>query len=268
MKAACTSCGEQIGPQARFCPSCGTRLGQATPARSRYMSVLFCDLVASTALNEAIGDEAMFSLLGQYQDLCRKIVVAEGGYVAKFMGDGMLAYFGFPGAMKNSAGSAVSAALSIIEAAAGLVAPGGVRPSASAGVATGWMVVGDAHASPDARETLAIGGTVNMAARLLAATRPGTVAVGDEVCRKLDPSSFARSFLGLHSLKGFANPVAVWAVTRDASPAALPEFVGRDSAMADLAAIWRAVRAGEVRAVEVVAPGGFGKTTLSGAGRQ
>jgi len=263
VKAACGSCGEQVGPQARFCPACGTRLGQTTPTRSRFMSVLFCDLVASTALNEAIGDEAMFALLAQYQDLCRKIVAAEGGYVAKFMGDGMLAYFGFPGAMKNSAGSAVSAALSIIEAVAGLVAPGGTALCASAGVATGWMVVGDANTGPDARETLAIGGTVNMAARLRAATRPGTVAVGDAVCRRLDPGGFARRFLGLHSFKGFGNPVAVWAISRDRSTPALPDFVGREGAMATLDAIWHAVQAGQVRAVEIVAPGGFGKTTLA-----
>ena len=247
---------------ARFCPSCGTRLLAQAPARSRFMSVMFCDLVESTALNEQIGDEAMFALLAEYQDICQSVVDEEGGYVAKFMGDGMLAYFGYPVAMKNSATNAVSAALGIIERVKRLTRPGGADLQVSAGVATGWVVVGDAHASPTARETMAIGGTVNLAARLLAATRPGTVAVGDEVCRKLDPTAFTRSFLGIHPLKGFSNPIAVWAVARAQASRTIGEFVGRSGALLQLMAAWEEASRGALRAVEVQAPGGFGKTTL------
>ncbi|EYD74895.1 hypothetical protein Rumeso_03536 [Rubellimicrobium mesophilum DSM 19309] len=258
----CSVCGGAIDPGARFCPSCGTRLVGQAPARSRFMSVLFCDLVESTALNERIGDEAMFALLAAYQDICQSVVDEEGGYVAKFMGDGMLAYFGYPVAMKNSASNAVSAALGIIERVRRLSGPGGAALQVCAGVATGWVVVGDAHASPAARETMAIGGTVNLAARLLAATRPGTVAVGDEVCRKLDPAAFTRSFLGIHPLKGFSNPIAVWAVARAQASPSRGEFIGRTGALGRLMATWDEASRGRLRAVEVQAPGGFGKTTL------
>jgi len=258
----CATCGGAVGPGARFCPSCGTRLLGQSPVRSRFMSVLFCDLVESTALNERIGDEAMFALLGAYQEICQSVVDEEGGYVAKFMGDGMLAYFGYPVAMKNSATAAVSAALGIIERVKRLAGPGGAELQVCAGVATGWVVVGDAHASPAARETMAIGGTVNLAARLLAATRPGSVAVGDEVCRKLDPSSFTRTFLGIHPLKGFSNPIAVWAVARAQAAPSRGEFVGRTGAQEALLRAWDEAGAGDVRAAEVQAPGGYGKTTL------
>jgi len=227
------------------------------------MSVLFVDLAGSTALTEAIGDEAMFALLARFQDLCRSVVAEEGGYVAKFMGDGMLAYFGFPGAMKNSAASAAAAALAIVERSARLGPDDNTPMLVSAGVATGWVVVGDAHAGPAARETLAIGGTVNMAARLLATTDPGSVAVGDDVCRKLDPAVFARDFLGLRQFKGFAHPVAAWAISRAHHPPSLPDFVGRAAALARLDAVWADVKAGNVRTVELLAPGGYGKTTLA-----
>lgn len=262
-KMFCDSCGKSVHEDARFRPECGTRLVGASPVRSRFMSVLFVDLAASTALTTAIGDEAMFALVVRFQDLCRNTVADAGGYVAKFMGDGMLAYFGYPGAMKDSAGSAVATALTIVERAAHLGPEGGPPLRVSAGVATGWVVVGDAHAGPAARETLAIGGTVNMAARLLASTGPGSVAVGDEVSRRLDPAVFARQFIGLHDLKGFANPIAVWTIARANQRPTVPDFVGRAGAMARLDAIWADVKSGSVRAVEVVAPGGYGKTTLA-----
>ncbi|HVG48730.1 MAG TPA: adenylate/guanylate cyclase domain-containing protein, partial [Rubellimicrobium sp.] len=259
----CSVCGGAVGLGARFCPSCGTRLLGQSPVRSRFMSVLFCDLVDSTALNERIGDEAMFALLGAYQEICQSVVDEEGGYVAKFMGDGMLAYFGYPVAMKNSATAAVSAALGIIERVKRLAGADGAELQVCAGVATGWVVVGDAHASPAARETMAIGGTVNLAARLLAATRPGSVAVGDEVCRKLDPTAFTRSFLGIHPLKGFSNPIAVWAVARAQAARSRGEFIGRTAALDRLLRAWEEAGAGQARAAEVQAPGGYGKTTLA-----
>lgn len=263
MTDTCAACQSPLSQGARFCPDCGTRLVGATPVRSRFMSVLFVDLAESTAMTEAIGDEAMFALLARFQDLCRAVVADQGGYVAKFMGDGMLAYFGYPGAMKDSAGSAAAAALDIIGASAQLANAGGPPLQVSAGVATGWVVVGDAHASAAARETLAIGGTVNMAARLLASAGPGAVAVGDDVCRRLDPAVFARQFIGLRNLKGFTNPIAVWTVTRANQRVSLPEFVGRSAAMAQVEQGWAEVRTGSVRAVELVAPGGYGKTTLA-----
>ncbi|HEU0220885.1 MAG TPA: zinc-ribbon domain-containing protein, partial [Paracoccaceae bacterium] len=110
----CSNCGASTIPGARFCMSCGARLGGLSLVRSRFMSVLFCDLAESTALTERIGDEAMFDLIMRFQAICQAVTDANGGYVAKYTGDGMLAYFGYPEAMKNSAATAITAALEII----------------------------------------------------------------------------------------------------------------------------------------------------------
>ncbi|HEU0220943.1 MAG TPA: AAA family ATPase, partial [Paracoccaceae bacterium] len=142
-------------------------------------------------------------------------------------------------------------------------APGDRPLLVSAGVATGWMVVGDTHQGQPARETLAIGGTVNLAARLQAEAGPGRVAVSEEVCRRLDPALFALRPLGARPLKGFANPVDVWIVAPAEEEAAPFEFVGRADTLGILEREWASAKAGAARVVDIVAPGGYGKTTLA-----
>jgi class 3 adenylate cyclase len=101
--ANCTKCAADLQPTARFCSVCGTPVATIIDVRSRFMTVLFCDLSNSTAITESLGDEAMFGVITRYQQICTDAIFEHGGFMAKFMGDGMLAYFGYPEAMKNSA---------------------------------------------------------------------------------------------------------------------------------------------------------------------
>jgi class 3 adenylate cyclase len=229
------------------------------------MTVLFCDLAGSTSMAGSIGDEAMFALIRDYQDICNQVTAEHGGYVAKYMGDGMLAYFGYPDAMKNSAAQAVSAALQIIRQTSQITLPDGSGLTASAGVATGWMVVGDAHASAAAAEVMAIGSTVNLAARLQAEAGPGQVAVSSGTSQRLSPERFALSRLGVRPIKGFAEPLEIW-LAGEAGAAAPPAvFVGREKLQKALGEAWTTASSGEVTFAGIVAPGGYGKTALARA---
>lgn len=262
---ACPSCGAALQAGARFCSSCGTRIAEQAEAHSRYMTVLFCDLAGSTSMAGAIGDEAMFAVIRGYQDICNKVTAEHGGYVAKYMGDGMLAYFGYPDAMKNSAAQAVSAALQIIAKTSGITLPDGSALTASAGVATGWMVVGDAHASAAAAEVMAIGSTVNLASRLQAEAGPGRVAVSSGTSQRLSPEHFALSRLGVRPVKGFAEPLEIWLADEAGSAAPPAVFVGREKLQKALGEAWTAASSGEVTFAGIVAPGGYGKTALARA---
>lgn len=264
-RLACKTCGTHVPPGARFCSSCGAQISLRDDVRSRFMTVLFCDLAASTALTESVGDEAMYGLISRFQQVCNDLVIENGGYVAKFMGDGMLAYFGYPEAVKNSSAAAVRTAHQVIERLQAAAAPGGVTLSASAGVATGWMVVGDARASSSAAETMAIGRTVNLASRLQVFAGPGSIAVSEDASRRLDPREFAMRPLGAHPIKGMAAPENVWLATPVPAADLTTVFVGRSRFRHELAEVWAEVRRGGLRIAEIVAPGGYGKTTLASA---
>ncbi|MGR3760940.1 adenylate/guanylate cyclase domain-containing protein [Roseobacteraceae bacterium NS-SX3] len=263
--ASCPACGARVPVGARFCGNCGARTGELSEAHSRYMTVLFCDLSGSTTMTGAIGDEAMFALIRQYQTICNRVTSEHGGYVAKYMGDGMLAYFGFPDAMKNSAAQAVAAALDIIRKTGQMPTPGGTGLMASAGVATGWMVVGDAHAGAAAAEVMAIGSTVNLASRLQSEAGPGRVAVSPETGQRLNPERFALSRLGIRSIRGFAEPLEIWLAAEAGARAPAAVFVGRETLRARLAAAWQKAQQGNVVLAGITAPGGYGKTALAKA---
>lgn len=262
---ACKSCGTHVPPGARFCSVCGAQILVREEVRSRFMTVLFCDLAASTALTESVGDEAMYGLISRFHQICNDLVIENGGYVAKFMGDGMLAYFGYPEAVKNSSAAAVRTAHQVIERLEGAAAPGGMTLSASAGVATGWMVVGDARASSSAAETLAIGRTVNLASRLQAFAGPGNIAVSEDASRRLDPGEFALRPLGEHPIKGMAAPESVWLAAPVPASQTSTVFVGRGAFRAELSQVWSEVRSEGLKIAEIIAPGGYGKTKLAAA---
>ncbi|TMM51769.1 AAA family ATPase [Sulfitobacter sabulilitoris] len=263
MTIDCSGCGETLPDTARFCSSCGARVVERSAVHSRFMSVLFCDLVASTNLTSTLGDEVMFDIVTRYQTICNDVTAEFGGYVAKYMGDGMLAYFGYPEAMKNSAAAAVRAGQEIIARTQALTLPGGRELSANAGVATGWMVVGEANAGSPAAETMAIGGTVNLAARLQAEAGTGEVIVSAETGQRLDPSRFELFPLGARSVRGFDAPIEIWRAAEADEDAPNAVFVGRTMMRAQLDAAWRHTLEHGVTVVEIVAPGGFGKTALA-----
>ncbi len=261
--AVCPSCSAALLAGARFCSSCGARLVERGVARSRFMTVLFCDLAGSTALTDALGDEAMFDVVTRYHEICNSVTADHGGFVAKYMGDGMLAYFGYPQALKNSALPAVKAALEIVGKTSRISLPGRGSLAASAGVATGWMVVGDVNTGSPAAEILAIGGTVNLAARLQAEAGSGNVAVSAETGRRLEAASIALAPLGARKMRGFSRDVEVWLAANDATEAPVNAFVGRVAQRAQLRELWQSVCENRIEAAVITAPGGYGKTALA-----
>lgn len=258
----CVHCAAPLEKAARFCSTCGTKVEEKRPVHSYYMTVLFCDLAGSTELTEQLGDEAMFDLITKYQDVCNEVVADLGGYVAKFMGDGMLAYFGYPEPLKNSANAAVRAGINIIERSHEILVPRG-EISASAGTATGWMVVGDANIGAAAAETMVIGGTVNLAARLQSEAGKGRIAVSSETGQRLDPTQFVLTPLGSRDLRGFVDPVRVWLVDAAVSGQRVGAFVGRAPMRAALGDVWKNVQNGQVASAVIQGRGGFGKTSLA-----
>lgn len=262
MSLTCTHCAEPLAENVRFCSACGTRVVEKRAAHSHFMTVMFCDLAGSTQLTDQLGDEMMFELITRYQDICNEAVPDHGGYVAKYMGDGMLAYFGYPEPLKNSANAAVSAALHIIERTREIPVLGS-EVSASAGTATGWMVVGDTNAGAAAAETMAIGGTVNLAARLQAEAGINRLAVSSETGRRLDPTKFGLTPLGARNLRGFSDPVQVWLVATADSGQHVATFVGRAPMREALRDAWGVAQGGQIVSVVIQGPGGFGKTSLA-----
>ena len=153
----CPACGTATPPAAKFCPQCGTALSTAprapaAEAERRQLTVMFVDLVGSTALASRLDPEEMGALLRAYQDAVAGEVVRFEGYVAKFMGDGVLAYFGYPRAHEDAAERAVRAGLAVTEAVARFRAPTGSPLATRVGIATGLVVVGDLVGEAEAQE--------------------------------------------------------------------------------------------------------------------
>ena len=148
-------------------------------AERRQLTVMFCDLVGSTALSARLDPEDMREVIRAYQDACSGAVARYDGFVAKFMGDGVLAYFGFPRAHEDDAERAVRAGLDITAAVAKLDTPASVRLNVRIGVATGIVVVGDVIGQGSAQEQAVVGETPNLAARLQALAEPGAVVIAE-----------------------------------------------------------------------------------------
>src|SRR5713101_8120643 len=184
--------------------------GKAPEAERRQLTVMFCDLVGSTALSARLDPEDMREIVGAYHRCCADLITMAGGFVAKYMGDGVLAYFGYPQAHEHDAERAVRAGLALIERIGRLETTGGTLAS-RVGIATGLVVVGDLIGSGDAQERGVVGETPNLAARLQQMAPPNTVLVA-EATRRLVGDLFEYNDLGAVALKGLAEPVPAWQV--------------------------------------------------------
>ncbi len=184
----------------------------APAAERRHLTVLFCDLVGSTALAARLDPEEMGEIIRAYQDCCAAVIDQHGGHIAKLIGDGLLAYFGFPRAQEHAAERAVRAGLGLVEAVGRLILPNGLRLQARVGIASGLAVIGEIAGTGAGRAVMAVGELMNLAARLQVLAAPGTVIVAAST-RDLLGELFALESLGPRSLKGFADPVAAWRVT-------------------------------------------------------
>jgi class 3 adenylate cyclase len=183
-------------------------------AERRQLTVLFVDLVASTELAAALDPEDMGVVIRAYQRGCAEAVERWAGHVAKYMGDGMLAYFGWPQAHEDEAERAVRAGLAIIETVARLETPASAPLAARVGIATGLVMVGELIGEGAAQERTVVGETPNLAARLQALAAPGSVVIS-QATRRLVGGLFELSDLGPQRLKGFAEPLAAWRVDGD-----------------------------------------------------
>jgi class 3 adenylate cyclase len=239
----------------------------AVDAERRQVTVLFCDMVGSTALSNAVDPELLGSVLRRYQDATAGAIGRFGGFVAKFMGDGVLAYFGFPRAFEDAAERAVRAAIAILAEVGGIELPDGSRARSRIGIATGLVVVGEIIGSGTAQERTIVGDTPNLAARLQALAAPDTILIS-EATQSLLGGLFELESTGAHELKGFARPVPAWRVRGEAAVASrfaairtgtLP-LVGRAHEMGLMLERWRLARMGEGQIVTVTGEAGIGKS--------
>jgi len=188
-------------------------------AERRQLTVMFCDLVGSTALSSRLDPEDLRGIIGAYHRCCTELVERNGGFVAKYMGDGVLAYFGYPQAHEHDAECAVRAGLALVEAVPKLKTAAGVPLQVRVGIATGLVVVGDLIGAGASQEQAVVGETPNLAARLQALAEPGAVVISSST-RGLTGGLFEYRDLGTVALKGFAEnvPAAICSsVTRSAA---------------------------------------------------
>ncbi len=235
-------------------------------AERRQLTVLFSDLVGSTRLSQQLDAETLREVMGRYQDTVSALVAAEDGHVAKYLGDGVLAYFGWPHAHEDQSERAARAGLRIAAAVAGL-SGGGEPLAARVGIATGAVVVGELSGESGA----ITGETPNLAARLQAEAAPGEVVISD-VTRRLLGEAFALDDLGARALDGFEAPVPLWRLRAErvvdsrfeaARGTALTPFIGRASELALLEERWALARGGEGQVVLISGEAGIGKSRLS-----
>lgn len=277
--------GLPLGPRRRILSALATSAsapppGQRSPIVSpgavaheperRHLTVLFCDLVGSTELSQRHDPEDLRDIVRRYQDACAGVLARYGSGVAKFLGDGVLAYFGYPEAHEDEAERAVRAGLDMVDAVARLQADG--RPlAARVGIATGLVVVGDIGGSGDANAV--VGETPNLAARLQAEAPPGAVVIAPAT-RRLAGNWFSYEDMGARILKGIAEPVAVTRVIAAHSAESrfsairarrLTPFVGRLEEIALLSARWRMAKHGEGQVVLLSAEAGVGKSRIAEA---
>jgi class 3 adenylate cyclase/predicted ATPase len=240
-------------------------------AERRQLTVMLCDLVGSTALSARLDPEDMREIIGAYHRCCAEQIEGTGGFVAKYMGDGVLAYFGYPLAHEDDAERAVRAALGLTAAIPKLQIGSDAPLQVRVGVATGLVVVGDLVGRGAAQERGVVGDTPNLAARLQALAEPGQVVIA-EGSRRLARGLFEYDDLGRVPLKGLTDPVQAWRVLglraiesrfEAQHEASLTPLVGRDEELDLLLRRWRRAAGGEGQVVLLSGEPGIGKSRLT-----
>ncbi|TIS39496.1 MAG: hypothetical protein E5W95_13230 [Mesorhizobium sp.] len=245
-------------------------------AERRQLTVMFVDLAGSTALSGQLDPEEMGEVIRKYQHAVAEEIRRVDGHVAKYMGDGVLAYFGWPRAHEDEAERAVRAGLAIAAAVANLATPAKEPLGARVGIATGLVVVGDLIGEGAAQEEAVVGATPNLAARLQALAQVGNVVVAGTT-RLLLGELFELVDLGTHDLKGFAQPVQAWLVMGESRTEGrfealhgmrLSSLVGRDQEIALLLDRWRQAKDGRGQVVLLSGEPGIGKSRIAIALRE
>ncbi len=237
-------------------------------AERRHLTVMFCDLAGSTALSGRMDPEDLREVISTYQNCVAETVRRFDGFLAKYMGDGVLVYFGYPRAHEDDAERAVRAGLSLVQVVGQLQAAEPLR--VRVGIATGLVVVGDLVGVGEAQERGIVGETPNLAARLQDLAKPGSIVVAAST-RRLLGSRFRLCDLGRQELKGFAGPIEYWAVEgvsvsesrfESVRSGRLTGFVGREHELGLLMGRWKLAQDGEGQVVLLSGEPGIGKSRI------
>ena len=252
-------------------PSSAANTSPEDRAERRQVTVMFSDLVGSTALSAQMDPEDLRDVISAYQKSVTETVNRFGGFVAKYMGDGVLVYFGYPQAHEDDAERAVRAGLELIAAISDLKTHAALKTRV--GIATGLVVVGDLIGSGASQEQAIVGDTPNLAARLQSVAEPNSVVVAEST-RRLVGNLFELEDLGSQELKGILGPVRAWAALRPASvegrfeamhASGLTDLVGREEELDLLLRRWSKAKSGSGQVVLLSGEPGIGKSRLAAA---
>ena len=242
-------------------------------AERRQLTVMFCDLVDSTALSRRLDPEDLQDVIRRFLDACSQTIGRFNGYIAKYMGDGMLVYFGYPQAHENDAERAVHAGLALLDTVKALHHDNShpeLRIAARIGIATGQVVVGELMGQDTAKERSVFGETPNLAARLQGVAQPNQLII-DPVTKRLVGNEFECADHGVFSLKGFDTPIQAWDVLsirlstsrfESSRSSHLTNFVGREQEISLLLGRWREAIDGEGQVVLLSGEAGIGKSRI------
>jgi class 3 adenylate cyclase/tetratricopeptide (TPR) repeat protein len=240
-------------------------------AERRQLTILICDMVGSTVLASKLDPEELRKVMGVYLDACANAVTSFGGFVARYTGDGIVAYFGYPAALEDAAERAVRAGLKLSQIVPNLVPLPDVTLHVRTGIATGLVVVGDLLGEGAAREEAVVGETPVLAARLQSLAPPDGVAIAGST-RRLIEGVFELELLGMCDLKGLPGTRPVWSVLREAATESrfaathhaelTTEVVGRESELSMLLGRWQTACEGERLMVLLAGEAGIGKSRM------
>lgn len=292
----CAACSQINPSEAKYCLACGSGLQTAvqspkssvdkppgawakpeiphpTQPERRQLTVLFCDMVGSSALSTRLDPEEQRDVISEFQTCCATGIKHLGGMVAQYLGDGVLAYFGYPAAHEDDAERAVRASLAILGVVGTLQPARGVTLQARIGIASGVVVVGDLVREGLTQENAAIGETTNLAARLQALAKPNTIVIAPDTYR-LVGALFEYRDLGRHALKGFAETVQVRQVLRSSEvenrfdaqhQSGTSPLLGRQEEIELILRRWERAKIGEGQVVLLSGEAGIGKSRASRA---
>lgn len=309
LQRRCPKCTQTVLHGARFCDNCGTPLitaddqthstGQSNPespdhaatgpgtkdthsqnrmvfsnpAERRQLTVMFCDMVNSSGLSEQLDPEDLRNVFAAYRSRCQVVVKRLGGHIARYVGDGLLVYFGYPVSYEDSAYRAIRAALGIVESVEMLdkeFSDLGIKLAVRVGINTGMVVVGDIGTGKE-RESMGVVGEVpNVAARLQASAYPGDIVIGDNT-RRLIEGMFELEDLGEQAYKGISTPVHTWRIRKElnqperfevTSQTMLDKIIGRDAEIALVCERWKQVTEGGGQVMLLSGEAGIGKSRI------
>ncbi len=245
----------------------------SSDAERRHLTVMFVDLVGSTEMTAKIDPEDMRTVITNYQNTIAGIVARFEGFVAKFMGDGVLCYFGWPRANEDDAERAVRAGLAMIDAVKAMPGPGDVPLATRVGIATGVVIVGDLIGSGATQEAAVVGETPNLAARLLGIARPNQLVL-PRATQKILGDIFELDPIGAHKLKGLAKPVDAYVVVGEQAKesrfaarqvGALTPIIGREQELNLVRECWTKAKTGSGQMIVVNGEAGIGKSRITQA---